>query len=438
MKRTAASILLLAGIGGCVSPDGGKTAGGLKVKGFNQTYQGQPVPGVVGPTGEPVMATPEAVEATKQMAKKAKDDKKSATAKKTDAKKLDPAVVQASATVPAADAGVQQAGGFARVKGSDCGDNCGGHAHLPGLGGFGHRLHDGGGHGGGDPYAYGPSGTALGTLLGRNGIMPVPGMGPPGAVAAVGAIGPGSAYGPVATNMRTSIKFVNPANMKVTWLGQNGYIEPGLTTPAPYNFLQGNVYRLKLTGVPRQGGRTYYPTLEVSPATYKTLTFLSHNTVPVGFTDDDFERVNAGSMVVKVIYLPDPAFQDAAAVAGAEELVSTQLAPGVDPIVEATSRGTILAVIRLGNIDLENPFSPRMDAVPGMSGPGMPAPPAGAMPAPGMMMPPPGMMPAPGLMPAPGGGVMPPPGGAMMPVPTVPRMPAALPPVKGTTTSNPK
>jgi hypothetical protein len=409
--------MLLAGVGGCVSPDGqGKTA--AKAKPFGAVSKGMAVPGVVTPDGAPVMATA----AAKPAAGKA-------TAKKTGD------VVQASAT--ADDPGVQQAAGFSRIRGSECADgSCG--AHTPGLmSRIGHHDGIGHGHGGGyDPYAMGPMGSGLGTALGLNGIMPVPQMGPPGAVAAVGAIGPGGALGPVATGMRTSVRFVSPQGMKVTWLGPNGYIEPGLVAPAPYNFAQGNAYRLKVSGVPRQPGRVYYPTLEVYPATLKTLTFLSHNTVPLAVTDEDFERVNAGSMVVKVIYLPDPAFQDAAAIAGAEELVSTNLAPGVDPIVEATSRGTILAVLRMGNIDLENPFSPAMDA-PGAGGPppGMAAP--GMMGAPGMLPPgAPGMMPGPGMM-APPAMPAPPAGVPVKPVPNagpiapggMPKAPAVLPPV---------
>ena len=49
-----------------------------------------------------------------------------------------------------------------------------------------------------------------------------------------------------------------------------------------------------------------------------------------------------------------------AALGGADEIVSTRLEPGADPVAEAQKRGTILAVIRLGNIDLENKASPSM------------------------------------------------------------------------------
>ncbi len=58
-----------------------------------------------------------------------------------------------------------------------------------------------------------------------------------------------------------------------------------------------------------------------------------------------------GNFVTKVIYLPDPEFQEPA-LAGVGTLVSTKLDPGVDPIVEADRRGAIMAIVRLGNKDL--------------------------------------------------------------------------------------
>src|SRR5262249_33949924 len=128
---------------------------------------------------------------------------------------------------------------------------------------------------------------------------------------------------------------------------------------------------------------------EVLPATAKTATFLAHSAVPISFTEEDFEQVAAGNFVVKVIYLPDPQFQDLAAT-GPDEVVSSRLEPGVDPIIEARRRGTILAVIRLGNIDLEAPDTPAMDA-----------PDPNCMPPkfdPRMMVPRPGVIP-PGVVP---------------------------------------
>jgi hypothetical protein len=215
------------------------------------------------------------------------------------------------------------------------------------------------------------------------------------------------------------VRFVGPAGMKISWYapradGRPGFSSQYLEAPARYNFLQASVYRLKLTDVPNRPGLELYPTLEVVPAKAKTCSFLAHSAVPVSFTDADFDQVAAGNYVVKVIYLPDPQFQDLAAT-GIDELVSSQLEPGVDPIAEAQRRGSILLVVRLGNIDLEAPNTPAMDA-PNPFCPPPQHPPAGHPMPPGMgqgagpmvpyttvsrpsMMGLPGMLPPPGMMP---------------------------------------
>ena len=194
----------------------------------------------------------------------------------------------------------------------------------------------------------------------NGGIVPVPAMGPPGAVAATGALPYPGPQQP--SNMRTSVNFASPDGMRVSWYVASGWSDTPLVTPARYNFLQGGVYRMKLSSVANRVEKVYYPTLEVVPAHEKTATYLAHSSVPITFTDEDFEQVDSGNFLVKVVYLPDPHNQDLATVVGPNELVSTRLEPGVDPIVEATKRGTILLIVRMGNIDLNAPNSPAMDA----------------------------------------------------------------------------
>ena len=212
---------------------------------------------------------------------------------------------------------------------------------------------------------HGTSGPGMGLAPG---VMPQggPGIsqpGIPGAVAAVGAL-----TGQPAPNgsARTEIRFVGPAGMKIAWYAPRNDGRPGFSTqfleaPARYNFLQSSIYRLKLSAIPNRPGVDLYPTLEVPPGNYKTSTFLAHSSVPLSFTEEDFEQVAAGNFVVKVVYLPDPQFQDLAAT-GPDEVVSSRLEPGADPILEAKRRGSVLAIVRLGNIDLEAPNTPAMDA----------------------------------------------------------------------------
>ena len=359
MKRTATAFLLVAGLGGCVSPDREGKSVVPAPKNLSRSATSMTVPGTVTPTGKPL----------------------SKTASKS-------GVTPASATTPTVkDATVSQAG-FARVIGGPsaptegCADgDCGSAGPV-----VGHRL---AGHFANKPPRmvpdYGPVANGLEIGTGHAGIFPAPAMGPYGAVAAVGAFGPG-AQAPQYSNQRTQIRFVNPAGMRISWLGPNGYTDSTpLEAPARYNFPQGNIYRLKLSGIPNRPGANFYPTLEVYPATQATITFLSHGPVPVAFTDEDFEQVRGGNLVTKVIYLPNPTYQDLAAVGGAEEIVSTRLEPGVDPLVEASRRGTILAVVRIGSIDLEDPNTPKMNTP--SFGPGVPVNPSQPLPTRGGMVP---------------------------------------------------
>jgi hypothetical protein len=348
MKKTAAAIILLAGLGGgCVSPNASNSTTGGKV--FNTAYRAKDVKGVTGGAGEPIQ----------QVGAKVPD-------------KMD-GIVQAGGIV---DPNVTQAAGFSRILGShntgcnDCGDTGGKHRLLGNWGGHGGGCNTGNCYGGG---GYG----------GGGGMPGIPGGGP-WANMGMTPYGPMSGMnGPMYPNQRTAVKFLAPQGMNVTWWANGAYAEPGLSTPSAYNFAQGNIYRLRVRGIANRPGKVYYPTIEVYGATPKTITFLSHNTVPVGFTDEDFEQVNAGNLVVKVIYLPDPAYQELSTVAGAEELVSTKLQPGENPIAEAERRGTILAVIRVGNIDLENPNSPAMTSGPmgAMPQMGMPMSPVAGVPS---------------------------------------------------------
>ncbi len=181
-------------------------------------------------------------------------------------------------------------------------------------------------------------------------MPPGPGVGGPGP--GVMAVGPAMMGQPQASQ----VAFVGPDGMVVHWdVGMPGQFdsEP-LVCPGRYNFLQAAIYRLKLTNIPSRAGVELYPTLEVGPAVPRTAAFLAHNAIPAQFTEEDFDQVLSGNFVTKVIYLPDAEFQELAS-AGIETLVSTRLDPGVDPIAEADKRGAILAVIRLGNKDLEMP-----------------------------------------------------------------------------------
>jgi hypothetical protein len=170
--------------------------------------------------------------------------------------------------------------------------------------------------------------------------------------------GPGS--GRRFTVTKSQIYFLDPDHMQIGWQtagpnGERAYPPPQLVVPARYNFNQGYIYRLKMTRIPGRPNTSLYPSIEVAQTTPVTDAYLAHNAIPIQFTNEDFDQViDGGNFVTKVIYLPDPKYQELA-VSGVETLVSTRLEPGIDPILEADKRGTILLIVRLGAIDLEMP-----------------------------------------------------------------------------------
>jgi hypothetical protein len=351
MKRTAGMMLLLAALGGCVSTGEGPYSGGGYPGGSCcgtscGAHAGPSVPGVQGPYGQPVaMAAPYSYSPP--------SGKDAAMAMLQNSVPLN--MVQQANYMPGANKGSGILQAQALIPGAASPP---GNISPPGV-----PMTPGG-----------PSSSGIQLASG----------GPSPTVPAVGALNGGgmpSRYAP----SRTEVRFGSPNGMKVSWYtggsdGRGGFGVGSVDVPGRYNFVQGAIYRLKLSGIPGRGPLELYPTLEVVPVNNMTATFLAHSAVPVNFTEEDFEQVAAGNYVVKVIYLPDPQHQDLAVV-GADEVVSTRLEPGADPIAEACKRGSILVVVRMGNIDLELANTPPMDAPgmyqqnaampPRMQGPGM-------------------------------------------------------------------
>ena len=184
--------------------------------------------------------------------------------------------------------------------------------------------------------------------------QPGPMVGGPGP--GVLMMGPGAAPAmmPPAVQRTSQVRFLGPEGMSVGWQIGDAFAENQLMAPDRYNFLQGATYRLKLANVPGREGLVLYPSLHVYPTHPTTAAYIEHNALPLRITDEDLDQVETNNFVTKVIYLPDSKHQELA-IAGVEELVSTRLGPGLDPVAEADRRGTIMAVLRMGNMDLEMP-----------------------------------------------------------------------------------
>jgi hypothetical protein len=158
---------------------------------------------------------------------------------------------------------------------------------------------------------------------------------------------------PQQSSKTVQVVFVGPEGMTVNWdvTAPGRFDSEPLVVPGRCTFPEAASYRLRLSNVPDRPNVEVYPTLEIAPYQTRTAVFVTHNAVPVQFTPEDFDQVLSGNFVTKVIYLPDPEFQELS-IAGIETLVSTRLDPGVDPIVEAKRRGAILAIVRISPSDV--------------------------------------------------------------------------------------
>jgi hypothetical protein len=155
------------------------------------------------------------------------------------------------------------------------------------------------------------------------------------------------------------ILFQGPDGMNVNWdvstIG--AFDSEPIITEGIQDFETGKEYRLRISNLPNRSGLggaplNLYPTLQVNSVTSRTRSYLEHNAIPVRITDNDLDQVQAGNFVTKVIFLPAPEFQNIAVAGGVDTIVNTQLPAGTDPVVEAQNRGSILAVVQIGNKDL--------------------------------------------------------------------------------------
>ncbi|MBM3996698.1 MAG: hypothetical protein FJ303_21470 [Planctomycetes bacterium] len=408
-RRIIAALLFIGSISGCVSTNDGPETGGMRPH-WGQTFGPPTVPGVKGPYGEGVpMAPPydKAPPANPYAAMRMMQNQIPLNYVQFHQNGMitPPGVMGMPGTGP----GMPGMPGMPPMPGLKPGMMPGMPGPMPGAG----------------------------NPLMKTGFAMTPDAGlvnanvPPGAKTS-GGVTPAQfagSSGPQFPTPRTQVFFTKPAGMKVHWFtvgsdGKPNYSTIPLDTPGRYNFAQGAIYRLKLTHIPGRPALPLYPTLEVVPTGPKTNEFLAHNSVPVEFTDEDFKQVVERNYIVKVIYLPDPQFQEGAG-AGPDEISSTRLEAGQDPIQVALQRGSILLVIRIGNIDQGLEHSPAMTT----PGPGGAAP--GPMKLPGQGVPPLFQIPFPTTPIAPGGptpNILPPfpglnPGG----LPTLPLPPVVRP-----------
>ena len=127
--------------------------------------------------------------------------------------------------------------------------------------------------------------------------------------------------------------------------------------PTRRDFKAGATYRLKVSNLPGRPGVDMFPTIEIPAISPKTGTLLQHNAIPICFSEEDLDEVLCGNLVTKVIFVPEQKLRSNAP-PGVETFIATKLDSKKDPVFEASQRGTIVAIIRIGNRELSPNASP--------------------------------------------------------------------------------
>ncbi len=143
---------------------------------------------------------------------------------------------------------------------------------------------------------------------------------------------------------KSQILFTAPQGLNVLCATSDSPTAP-IVCPGRMNLAQGITHQLQLSKIPELAGANLLVSFELREATAKTKPYLDHNAIQVVFTEADFEHALSGHLMTKVIYFPN----QQGALAGLDTITSTRVDPQVDPVQEATRRGTVVAVLRMGN-----------------------------------------------------------------------------------------
>ncbi len=212
------------------------------------------------------------------------------------------------------------------------------------------------------PYPFPPNAAQM---KGNAGILPVPGMGPPGAVAAVGALPipcrqpseilcPPEAPAPL-----VAAKFLAPPGVRVTAF-------PGSTlsrmyeTPTVMGLRPGYVYRFELAGLPDEPGKALYPEVELRGVLLPRagMKYMDYP-IPLAFSKADIDRALQGVLITKVIYLEDPE-KAIPAETRADFPIETSDDTETLAFKSAKENGRLMAIVRLGN---RKPSLPELQTV---------------------------------------------------------------------------
>lgn len=163
-----------------------------------------------------------------------------------------------------------------------------------------------------------------------------------------GAIGGGQLQrgGPL-PGFHQPVAIKTPAGVRVS-LAAGGAFEPSQASPRRAGMLIGQVYRMRVTGIPMRPGVEVYPTVEVIDRLYAPVGQELRFPIPIELTLADLNLAADGKYVTRVVYVEDPRRALPIATNKEKPIDWFEAGRGQDPLFVADTLGRPVAIIRMG------------------------------------------------------------------------------------------
>ena len=143
------------------------------------------------------------------------------------------------------------------------------------------------------------------------------------------------------------VELFGPEGLKVS-LVVDGQFQPPVESPITVGMLIGQVYRLKVTGIPESEGFEVFPTIEVVNRLYPPPGQKPRYPIPIHLTKEELTRAINGQFVTRVVYLEDPnTALPRQEVPGFQRYFEVE--PSQDPLLVADDLGRPMAILRIGS-----------------------------------------------------------------------------------------
>lgn len=143
------------------------------------------------------------------------------------------------------------------------------------------------------------------------------------------------------------VEFHGPPGVRFS-LAQYGSFDEG-ESDLMAGLMIGQVYRFRVTGIPRAEGAELYPTIEMIDRTYPPSGLATTYPIPITLDEEDLQAARNGRLVTRVIYLEDP--QTATPLPqGKQGPTAIDIPEYQDPLAIADLRGRTVAILRIGSL----------------------------------------------------------------------------------------